>query len=248
MAVFLMVPIMLCRSWKHSRRSNRNWSPSVKVPSTLRAQIVRLEVIDDMGTIQTIEGENLKAWRMNLGLLGIIVKATMGTIPCQNYSSQNTWAWTYFKLCWWRRFHNFSCPSYRLPPNGLVPSVSKVVVIHGNFTNDVSLPGYFYFYSTFIKDVSPETVTIVSEIYDLLQERRNLSGFWPLEENASLALTSKVTDNGQNQICTSSGTDSANRAAGYGWKIMSAHALYPMYRYKWKPFIVLRGSGNWLWC
>jgi len=157
-----------------------------------------------------------------LGLLGIIVEATMRTVPL-------------FKIVIHRAIEPESILNSFEGDGSIIsrarvtdflqmawfPSVGKVVVIHGNFTNNVSLPGDFY--STFIKDVSSETVTTFSGIYDLLQERRNIPGFWALEENAILALTTNKDMGEQSPIYTSNGTDSANPAVGYGWKMMSAH-------------------------
>lgn len=63
---------------------------TIKYNSSLSSQVVGVRIVDGLGNIQDIsDPENLKAFKIHLGLLGIVLKVTLYTVPVYKTLANN---------------------------------------------------------------------------------------------------------------------------------------------------------------
>lgn len=49
-------------------------------PASLSEQVVRMSIVDGLGIVRTISGEELNVFRIHLGMLGVLVEITFQTV------------------------------------------------------------------------------------------------------------------------------------------------------------------------
>lgn len=190
-------------------------------PSSISDQIVRLQIIDGMGNLREIsDPQDVNAFRVNLGLLGIIVKITLAIVPLFKATVQTTlepesilmdgtaqrWANNLdWMQMWW------------------FPSTSNVVVLKGHYhiklTGSKSDDYLGNATSQFIPELDPVIITTGHDAYETLEANKNRPGLYALERFTELSLHSEVI--GKPPIFSEDGVNIKNPANGIAWRLMS---------------------------
>jgi len=167
------------------------------------------------GSVLTVSSpEEVNAFRVHLGLLGIIVDVTLSTVPL-------------FKM----KVHNYPVPEACLFDNSLptlaaqydmfeawwFPASGTVVLGTGNYTS-VETPGNAT--SQFIPNVSPLILTATSTAFELLQQTGNTEGLNGLAGFTELSLYTDVV--AKPPIYSEDGVLLQNPGDGYAWRLMSS--------------------------
>ncbi|CAL8073253.1 unnamed protein product [Orchesella dallaii] len=188
-------------------------------PTTLSDQIVQLTIINGMGEFETIKDpDELKAFRVHLGLLGAIVNVTLRTVPLfkmvvYNYpesesilfdgtSLESARSHDWYQLWWF-------------------PNSKSVIVSKGNYTDDLELSGNAV--TNLIPDVTSAEIISGRESFERAQATKNMQGQQALEDFTKYSLYREVV--GKPPIYTETfqnGTRKfANPATGFAYRLQA---------------------------
>lgn len=172
-----------------------------------------MTIVDGKGEIRIItEKEDLDAFQVHLGLLGVVIDVTLKTVPLFKMTVHNNieaeailldgraiqWAQDHdwFEMWWF-------------------PSDENVVVSRGNYTSDLSIPGNAS--TNFIPDESPSTIHIARDAFEFLQGTKDKNGLKVLQKFTQDSLHKTIV--GKPPLYTEDGKTIKNPATGYAWRL-----------------------------
>jgi len=189
---------------------------SLRHPTSLSDQVVGLTIIDGTGQIRQITDlEELKAFRVHLGLLGVVLEVTLKTVPLFKMTVTNTVESETILLDGtalnWTQQHD-------LFEMWWFPSAKSVVVSKGLYTIDLTVPGNAS--SNLIPDASQVVIAGGQDAFETLQGTRNEPGLFAFQEYTKLSLFEKVV--GKPALFSEDGGNTLkNPAVGYAWQLLS---------------------------
>jgi hypothetical protein len=175
-----------------------------------------MTIVDGTGEIRTIsDPDELKAFRIHLGLLGVILDVTLQTVPLfkmtvKNYVESESilldgtalqWATEYdWYEMWW------------------FPSTKTVVVSKGNYTADLNAPGNAS--TNLIPDESSAEISSAKDAFETMQGTRNKRGLYAVQDFTQYSLYQDVV--GKPAFFSEDGGKTLkNPATGYVWQLQS---------------------------
>jgi len=184
-------------------------------PTSLSDQVLKVTIVDGLGNIHEIsDPEELKAFRVHLGLLGILIDVTFPTVPLFKMTIHNTphsddILSNGTALKWAREHDTFSMWWF--------PSTSSVVASKGSYIMDPSVPGTA---ATFlIGNTNSVVLPLASSTIQILQNARSRVGLQSIQWFAEKSLYRQVI--GKPQIYSQdNGHTLSNPATGFAWKLL----------------------------
>lgn len=164
-----------------------------------------------MGEVRTIRGKELDVFRINLGLLGIVIEVELETVES-------------FKLEFSRKVESDSIvtsgAAVRLARNSdylqlqWFPRIKKVAVARGLYRDKETEGNAF---TPFYEETDAFLAARLQAAFDSLQEERRFRALYAVEENALLGLTEKVVDS--TPMLTDDGVNMKSPAVGWNFNL-----------------------------
>jgi FAD/FMN-containing dehydrogenase len=189
-------------------------------PTSLSEQAISMTIIDGHGSLRVIsDPKDLNAFRVHLGLLGILVNVTFATVPAfkmtifnKAYSESlltdgTALAWAHFfnlYQIWW------------------FPSKKDIVVSKGLYhppgSGLTSLPKEEDFVN-FVPPIESQTVAYLTELLEQLQRKNDINALYSIENGTENGLVTTVY--GRPPFFEDPYGFYENPATGLGWHMMS---------------------------
>jgi L-gulonolactone oxidase len=188
---------------------------TLKHPSSLSDQVLSLLIVDGSGEIRNISDPiELQAFRLHLGLCGIVISITFKTVPLYKLYGVSSLepesiltdgtalnlanSHDFVELLWF-------------------PNQKKVVVVRGTYTYDLSVKGNAY--TTLLPDTSPVVTSVFHNGLENVQNLRGTQGMHAIEKYMMHSLYQQVVGRPP-AYWTENGMTIVNPAIGFGWKMM----------------------------
>jgi len=183
-------------------------------PTSLSDQVIRLTVISGDGSLLVIDSrEEVDAFRVHLGLLGIIVDITFPTVPLFKMTIQNR------PMSDSILFNN-SLPSlatqYDMFQAWWFPAAGQVVLGTGNYTSADTVGTAT---SNFIPNEPPAMIALSNSAFNALQATRSTTALNAFATFTELSLFTQVV--GKPPVYSEDGILIKNPATGYAWRLQS---------------------------
>jgi L-gulonolactone oxidase len=189
---------------------------TLKHPSSLSDQVLSLLIVDGSGEIRNISDPiELQAFRLHLGLCGIVISITFKTVPL--YKLYGVSSLEPESILTDGTASNLA-DSHDFVELFWFPNQKKVVVVRGNYTYDISVKGNAY--TTLEPDVSPAGTSLFHIGLESVQNRRDTHGMHAIEEYMMHSFYQEVVGRSPT-FWTENGKTIINPAIGIGWKMMS---------------------------
>lgn len=186
---------------------------SLKHPTSISDQVVSMVIVDGLGKIRTISNpKELKAFRVHLGLLGIVYEVTLRIVP-------------QFKL----QIVNYPLPESVLFTREIIkraekhdwfqiwwfPGSKSIVISEGNMvpTNTTGQAK-----TNLITEVSPLLSAVATATLEGAAETENIPLLQVFEEYTKRSLYQRVV--GRDPAFSEDGLNMANPAVGFGYEMM----------------------------
>jgi len=185
-------------------------------PPSLSDQVVGVTIIDGTGQIRKItDPEEIKAFQVHLGMLGVILDVTLKTVPLfkmsvTNYVESETILLDGTALDWAQQHDWFEMWWF--------PSTKTVVVSKGVYTDNMTAPGNAS--TNLIPDQNPAEISSGRDAFETLQGTRNKRGLFAIQDFTQYSLYQDVV--GKPAFFSEDGGKTLkNPAVGYAWQLQS---------------------------
>jgi hypothetical protein len=189
---------------------------SLRHPPSLSDQIIRLTVVDGLGEIRIVDDPlEVNAWRVHLGLLGVIMDVTLKTVPLfkqtvKNYVESESILFDGRALMWAKELDWFEMWWF--------PSSKNVIVSKGNYTNEMD-SSIGNATTNLIPDQNSVEIMSARDAFETLQGTRNKAGLFAIQDFTQFSLYQDVV--GKPAFYTEDGRTIKNPATGYSWRLQS---------------------------